>query len=240
MHEGEKWKWSRSVVSDPQRPHGLQPSRLLHPWDFPGKSTGVGCHCLRSIVRLQPIKHWTRWSLGLQSYGFLSSWKLSAVLPFPPPEFPHSFAQHNFALSVCSLFIWVSSWLPSEREIILRAGTWWLKITQNGVGENTKCDRNGVYVCISRAWKTLRHWWPMYLNWAMDLASLKCCGVFLPSALNSTLPHAAPERRAYIVLEIFNQIFQPKDKWCFSVLNKALPWETIPLDSFQKRWKIKG
>ena len=33
-------------MSDPQRPHGLQPSRLLHPWDFPGKSTGVGCHCL--------------------------------------------------------------------------------------------------------------------------------------------------------------------------------------------------
>ena len=24
----------------------LQPTRLLHPWDFPGKSTGVGCHCL--------------------------------------------------------------------------------------------------------------------------------------------------------------------------------------------------
>ena len=41
-----KWKWSRSVVSDPQRPHGLQPSRLLHPWDFPGRCTGVGCHCL--------------------------------------------------------------------------------------------------------------------------------------------------------------------------------------------------
>ena len=28
------------------QPHGLQPTRLLHPWDFPGKSTGVGCHCL--------------------------------------------------------------------------------------------------------------------------------------------------------------------------------------------------
>ena len=42
----EKWKGSRSVVSNPQRPHGLQPTRLLHPWDFPGKSTGVGCHCL--------------------------------------------------------------------------------------------------------------------------------------------------------------------------------------------------
>ena len=29
--------------------HGLQPTRLLCPWDFPGKSTGVGCHCLLRI-----------------------------------------------------------------------------------------------------------------------------------------------------------------------------------------------
>ena len=28
------------------RPHGLQPSRLLCPWDFPGKNTGVGFHFL--------------------------------------------------------------------------------------------------------------------------------------------------------------------------------------------------
>ena len=28
------------------QPHGLQPTRLLRPWDFLGKSTGVGCHCL--------------------------------------------------------------------------------------------------------------------------------------------------------------------------------------------------
>ena len=51
MHESEKSKWSRSVMSNPQWPHGLQPTRLLHPWDFPGKSTGVGCHCLPYIVR---------------------------------------------------------------------------------------------------------------------------------------------------------------------------------------------
>ena len=31
MQESERWKWSRSVVSDPQRPHGLQSSRLLRP-----------------------------------------------------------------------------------------------------------------------------------------------------------------------------------------------------------------
>ena len=46
MHESEKWKWSRSVVSHSSWPHGLHPSRLLRPWDFPGKRTGVGCHCL--------------------------------------------------------------------------------------------------------------------------------------------------------------------------------------------------
>ena len=46
MHESEKWKWSRSVVSDSSWPHGLQPTRLLCPWDLPGKRTGVGCHCL--------------------------------------------------------------------------------------------------------------------------------------------------------------------------------------------------
>ena len=40
------WKWSRSVMPDSERPHGLQPTRLLRPWDFPGNSTGVGCHCL--------------------------------------------------------------------------------------------------------------------------------------------------------------------------------------------------
>ena len=28
------------------RPHGLQPPRLLCPWDFLGKNTGVGCHFL--------------------------------------------------------------------------------------------------------------------------------------------------------------------------------------------------
>ena len=39
-------KWSRSVVSDSSRPHGLQPTRPLRPWDFPGKSTGVSCHVL--------------------------------------------------------------------------------------------------------------------------------------------------------------------------------------------------
>ena len=60
VHGSEKWKWSHSVGSDPQWPHGLQPTRFLRPWDFPGKSTGVGCHCL--------LQHY------LQAALFLEEW----------------------------------------------------------------------------------------------------------------------------------------------------------------------
>ena len=52
MQESEKWKWSHSVVSDSSRPRGLQPTRLLCPWNFPGKSAGVGCHCLLQCFSL--------------------------------------------------------------------------------------------------------------------------------------------------------------------------------------------
>ena len=61
VYENEKWKWSHSVVSDSLRPHGLQPTRLLCPWDFPSKSTGVGCHCLLQLTvsSLRFIPKWT-------------------------------------------------------------------------------------------------------------------------------------------------------------------------------------
>ena len=47
-------KWSRLVVSNSLWPHGLEPTTLLCPWDFPGKSTGVGCHFL--LQRSFPIQ----------------------------------------------------------------------------------------------------------------------------------------------------------------------------------------
>ena len=42
------------------RPHGLQPTRLLCPWNSPYKNTGVGCHFL-----LQRIFLTWEWNLGL-------------------------------------------------------------------------------------------------------------------------------------------------------------------------------
>ena len=52
--------------------HGLQPTRLLRPWDFPGKSTRVGCHCLRWITVLisnKNISHGQRILVGYSPWG---------------------------------------------------------------------------------------------------------------------------------------------------------------------------
>ena len=82
MHEGEKWKWSHSVVSDSLRPHGLQPTRLLRPWDFLGKSTGVGCHCLLRLIRGEGVK--------------LCSWKLAKICNLSQNFFFISSLQNNY------------------------------------------------------------------------------------------------------------------------------------------------
>ena len=41
-----------SVIYDSLQPFGLQPTRLLSPWDSPGKNTGVGCHTLLQEIFL--------------------------------------------------------------------------------------------------------------------------------------------------------------------------------------------
>ena len=65
-HESEKQKWSHSVVSDSSQPHGLQPTRLLRPWDFPGKSTGVGWREYYSAVKKNEIMAFAATQMGLE------------------------------------------------------------------------------------------------------------------------------------------------------------------------------
>ena len=63
------------VVSDSLRPHGLQPIRLICPWDSPGKNFGVGCHFLLQGIFLTQgsnphhlcLLHWQAGSLLLVS-----------------------------------------------------------------------------------------------------------------------------------------------------------------------------
>ena len=54
--------------------HGLQTTRLLCPWDFPGKNTGVSCHFfLQGIFSTQGLNlsllHWQADSLPVSHQG---------------------------------------------------------------------------------------------------------------------------------------------------------------------------
>ena len=100
--------WVTSVVSASLQPYGLWPARLLCPWDFPGKNTGVGCHSLlQGIFPTQGLKplllcllHWQAGSLPLvppgkpsaslvrgiaksqcRGCGYREGWNITAFLP---------------------------------------------------------------------------------------------------------------------------------------------------------------
>ena len=97
-------------------PHGLQPSRLLCSWDFTGKSTGVGWHCLlwnedlalpklkeknkfsqrnqwglresKTCKMMKPIWVWYHASHGEGSYSLFSqgTWDISCASNVPQPK----------------------------------------------------------------------------------------------------------------------------------------------------------
>ena len=68
MHECVLSRVQLSVIT---RPHGLEPNRLLYPWDSPGENAGVGCHfLLQGIFLTQGLNpHLLRWQVD-----FLLGW----------------------------------------------------------------------------------------------------------------------------------------------------------------------
>ena len=90
------WIWAHSVKSNSLQPHGLQPTRLLCPWDSPGKNTGVGCISFSNAwkwkVKVKSLS-WVRllatpWTTAHQaplSMGF-SRQEYWNGLPFPTPR----------------------------------------------------------------------------------------------------------------------------------------------------------
>ena len=82
-----------SCVPDSVRPHRWQPMRLPHPWDSPGKNTGVGCHFLLQCmkVKVKPLSHvrllvtpWTAAHQAPLSMGF-SRQEYWSVVPLLSP-----------------------------------------------------------------------------------------------------------------------------------------------------------
>ena len=47
-------------MSDSVWPHRRQPTRLCHPWDSPGKNTGVGCHFLLQGMKVKSEREVTQ------------------------------------------------------------------------------------------------------------------------------------------------------------------------------------
>ena len=54
-------------MSDSVRPHRRQPTRLCHPWDSPGKNTGVGCHFLLQCRKVKSESEVTQSCLTLRN-----------------------------------------------------------------------------------------------------------------------------------------------------------------------------
>ena len=78
---------SRSVVSDSLRPHGLQPARLLCPWDSPGKNPGVGCHALlQGLFLTQGSNPFLPPALAGRFFTTSTTWEA------PVPSIDHSFS----------------------------------------------------------------------------------------------------------------------------------------------------
>ena len=71
-------------------PHGLELSKLLCPWDFPGKNTGVGCHFLLPGIfltqGLNPCLLHCRWTSALQADVLLLNHQRSPFIWLQSPE----------------------------------------------------------------------------------------------------------------------------------------------------------
>ena len=120
MNESEKWKWSRSVMSDSSRPHGLQHARIpcpsstrracsnscpLSQWCHPTISSFVVpfSSCLQFSPALESFKMSQFFTLGGQIIGVSAS---TSVLPssssFYVP-YPRLFLDTNLKPVFCPL-----------------------------------------------------------------------------------------------------------------------------------------
>ena len=127
---------SNSVMSDSLWPHGLQPVRLLWPWNSPSKKMGVG-----SLSLLQEVFQTQGWNPGLLHCGqifyrlsHLSSWTwqlMDNLMSFASCRFGDNKALKYFALLDFILIIGVllliridESWGKRDTWIVWPSQPW--------------------------------------------------------------------------------------------------------------------
>ena len=89
--------------------YGLQPTRLLCPWDSPGKNTGVGCHALLQGILLTQRSNWPLLYL-------LHLW--AGSLPLVPYGKPKNGSRDNH---VSSIHIYHYSMSPSLTSLLFQS-----------------------------------------------------------------------------------------------------------------------
>ena len=111
-------------MSDSLRHYGLYPARLLCPWDFPGKNTGVGCHFLFQCMKVESESEVTQSCLTLSnpmdaayqappSMGFSGQQYWSGV-PLPSPIKYYSAIKKNDFESVLVRWLNLEPVIQSE------------------------------------------------------------------------------------------------------------------------------
>ena len=90
---------SRSVVPDSLQPHGLQLTRLLGPWDFPGNDTGVGCHFLLQGSS-QPRD---QTQVSCIAGGFFTNWAIREAIQFSSVQ------------SLSRVWLFVTPWITAHQ-----------------------------------------------------------------------------------------------------------------------------
>ena len=115
-----KWEWKSLSRVQLLRPHGLWPARLLCPWDFPGKNTGVGCHLRVAEIRI--LKSYLHPVLTGVLFTTAKRWKQPTCLSVDEwiKKMPHTHRMERYSAirRRKSCYLWQHGW-PGEHY-----GTW--------------------------------------------------------------------------------------------------------------------
>ena len=126
-----------SVLSDSVWPCGLQPTRLLRPWDSPGKKTGVGCHFL-----LQPLSY----SITNINMRWIKDLTVRTVMV----KLLEENRGKSFLILVLamSFFGWDTeiTWIASKnRQVGLHQGlSWWLSIKESSCSSGAAGETDSI------------------------------------------------------------------------------------------------
>ena len=182
------WKWKVKVKSLScvwlWRPHGLQPTRLLCPWDFPGKSIGVGCHCLLSSkvftkgggFNSKSLPHitvgWRSQFLTMELFlGLFTTWQLiSAEQGIPEKKREKQKPLHLGSNILCTL------------QFLLQLAWVWLNFTSSGYSLVQGCLQlqtpDHLHFC-SDGYKFEASYYPLKYNNSLQCFTEPCKALYL-------------------------------------------------------------